>query len=70
METLAKRIHAVLDDTLTELEEARNVSVAADSIVKFNQTLQGANMYMEFVARMKNDELNSEKDQEESPPSS
>ena len=71
MKTLNDRLHGVLDDALTELEEARNVSVAADSIVKFNQIVQGANMYCEFLARVNG--LNEckcgcEKDQE-SPPS-
>ena len=71
MKDLTDRLHKVLDNTLTELEEARNVSAAADAIVKFNQTIQGCNMYCEFLARvqgLKNTMCNCEEDQE-SPPS-
>ena len=80
MEHLNDRLHKILENTVTEIEEARNVSNKADGVVMLNQMLQGSNMYCEFLARVNglnaNDALSQEqcegkceKDNLESPPS-
>jgi hypothetical protein len=78
METLNERLHKILENTVTEIEEARNVSNKADGVVMLNQMLQASNMYCEFLARVNglsanqklSEGLSSEKGLEESPPSS
>ena len=68
MEILNERIHKILENTVTELEEARNVSSKADATVMLNQMLQAANMYAEFQARL-NGLKEADKQDWESPPS-
>ena len=70
METLNDRLHKILENTVTEIEEARNVSNKADGVVMLNQMLQASNMYCEFLARVNGLEMHkSETDDSESPPS-